>query len=94
MEIKSQFFQNKYREFFGNDEVCNRLISPVLVPELERNQTTYIPRFPAIAILPKNQRQDIHLEHGACKVIDVHEYQGNDVLLLLDGLGISLEEEI
>ena len=94
MEIKSQFFQNKYREFFGNDEVCNRLISPVLVPELERGQTTYIPRFPAIAILPKNQRQDIYLEHGACKVIDVHEYQGKDVLLLLDGLGISLEEEI
>ena len=94
MEIKSQFFQNKFRESFANDEVCERLKSPVKVPKLERNQTTYIPRFPAIALLPRNQQHNIRLEHGACKILDVHEYHGNEVLLLFDGLGISMEEEI
>ena len=94
MEIKSQFFQDKFKESFGNDEVCERLKSPVRVPKLERNQTTYIPRFPAIALLPRNQQHNIRLEHGACKILDVHEYHGNEVLLLFDGLGISMEEEI
>jgi hypothetical protein len=61
---------------------------------LEAEKTTYLPRFPVLALIPKGQKSQIRLEEAAFRVVDVTEYSGKDVLLLIDGLGINLREEL
>ena len=56
--------------------------------------TQYMPRMPAIALIPSRGTLDLSLELPAAKIIDVHQYDGSKTLLLLDSLGLDLTEEI
>ncbi len=59
-----------------------------------KGSTKYLPRVPATVLVPFHLNTDISLELPAARIIDVHEYDGNEVLLLIDGLGLDLQEEL
>jgi hypothetical protein len=59
-----------------------------------KRSTQFIPRVPAMALVPFHLNADISMELPAARIIDVHEYDGEEVLLLIDGLGLDLQEEL
>jgi hypothetical protein len=59
-----------------------------------KGSTKYLPRVPATVLVPFHLNTDISLELPAARIIDVHEYDGNEVLLLIDGLGLDFQEEL
>ena len=74
-------------------ELVNRIINKKntkLLPDFNQ----YIPRFPAIAFSPEALFPSIKLEQSSCRVIDVIESPVEEVLLLIDGLGIDLLGEM
>lgn len=59
-----------------------------------KGSTKYLPRVPANVLVPFELSVNIPLELPAARIIDVHEYDGNEVLLLIDGLGLDFQEEL
>ena len=59
-----------------------------------KGSTKYLPRVPAKVLVPFELSVNIPLELPAVRIIDVHEYDGNEVLLLIDGLGLDFQEEL
>jgi len=59
-----------------------------------KGSTQYIPRVPATVFVPFHLPVNIPLELPAARIIDVHEYDGEEVLLLIDGLGLDFQEEL
>lgn len=71
------------------DLLLGRIIKP-LFKELNKGAVQYLPRFPMIAISPSKLLKNIEFEHSVGKVIDVAEYIGDEILLLIDSLGFDL----
>jgi len=59
---------------------------------VSQSNVSIFPRFPAIAISPISELNQIKLEQNACKIIDVVVHEGTERMLLLDSLGIDLLE--
>ena len=91
MELKPLDFV-KLLQPLGDTLLLNRIIYPNI--SLKKDTTTYVPRFPVIALIPKNLSSCLRLEHAAFRVIDVVEYSGKSVMLLIDSLGIDLRGEL
>ena len=83
--MDKDLFEEIFRDNNSDNETHN---------QFSDDKIRYFPRFPAIAFLPKEGSLDFHLELPQCKIIDVRQYSGLDGLLLLDGLGINLMEEL
>jgi len=69
-------------------------IFPLTMKEIPQGLVSLYPRFPAIALSPKHQLDQILIEQPACKIIDVVEHKGIERMLLLDSLGIDLGQVI
>ena len=51
----------------------------------------YLPRFPALALIPKRWTSTFNLESPIFRVINGVEYDGNHVLLIIDSLGTNFD---
>lgn len=95
MELQPHTFHRLLSEAYPNVEVPEAIKTLRLTySQMEPGKTRYIPRFPAVALIPKDTIESINLELDACRIIDVHEYRGRDIILLLDSLGLYLEDEL
>lgn len=95
MELQPHTFHRLLCEAYPDAEIPKSIkTSSLNYAQMDPGKTRYIPRFPAVVLIPKNTPISIKLELGACRIIDVHEYRGRDIVLLLDSLGLSLEDEL
>jgi hypothetical protein len=69
-------------------------IFPLTVTEVPQGLVSLYPRFPAIALSPPHELDQIEIEQPACRIIDVVEHKGIERMLLLDCLGIDLGQVI
>ncbi len=51
----------------------------------------YLPRYPALALIPKSWTSSFKLESPIFRVINGVEYDGNNVLLIIDSLGTNFD---
>lgn len=70
-------------------ELVSRIINKIQC-DLSSDSIQYLPRFPTIVIAPESSFRNIKIEQPACRIIDVIESYGDQILLLIDGLGIDL----
>ena len=95
MELKPEDFRHLLGErFAGLTSELDLTRIPIGKKFTLKGSTQYIPRVPAIALVPLNMNADFSMELAAARIIDAHEYDGEEVLLLIDGLGLDLQEEL
>jgi len=95
MELQPHTFHRLLCEAYPDAKIPKSIKNLVMnYSQMDPGKTRYIPRFPAVALIPKDTSQTVKLELGACRIIDVHDYRGQHIVLLLDSLGLSLEDEL
>ena len=95
MELKPNDFRDLAKDqtkSYGLDFDISRL--PHGKSFSQHGATQYVPRLPAIALVPTKPLHEVNLELPAVKIIDVHQYRGKNTLLIIDGLGLDLLEEL
>lgn len=54
----------------------------------------FLPRFPAVAFIPELPDTAVQIDLPQCRIINVFLHAGETSYLLIDGLGVDLEEEV
>ena len=78
---------------YSKGENLDFLIERLVQSEFQENPhlPKYLPRYPALALIPKNWNATFNLESPIFRVINGVEYDGDCVLLIIDPLNSDLE---
>jgi hypothetical protein len=99
IELKPSDLQAYCNNLDNNEdrEIQKKLVSRIknkILRKMSSDSIQYLPRFPTIVIAPESSFRSIKIEQPACRIIDVIESHTDQILLLIDGLGIDLLGEM